>query len=47
MLFLLRHPNIVNLFGTSKTGQKLIIVTEFLENGSLFELLHKRYIFFI
>jgi len=41
MLFLLRHPNIISLLGTSRSGQKLVIVTEFLENGSLFDLLHK------
>lgn len=42
MLFLLRHPNIISLLGTSRNGQKLVIVTEFLENGSLFEFLHKQ-----
>lgn len=41
MLFLLRHPNIISLFGTSRSGQKLVIITEFLENGSLFDFLHK------
>jgi len=41
MLFLLRHPNIISLLGTSRNGQKLVIITEFLENGSLFDLIHK------
>lgn len=40
MLSLLRHPNIVLMIGIT-TGNKLSIVTEFIENGSLFNLLHK------
>ena len=40
MLFLLRHPNIILLIGISYK-QKLAIITEYVENGSLFELLHR------
>ncbi len=41
MLFNLRHPNIVLLIGISSKPQKLAIITEYVENGSLFDLLHR------
>lgn len=41
MLYLLRHPNIILLLGISTKPQKLAIVTEYVENGSLFDLLHR------
>jgi len=41
MLFLLRHPNVILLLGICSKPQKLAIITEFIENGSLFDLLHK------
>jgi len=41
MLFNLRHPNIVLLIGISSRPQKLALITEFIENGSLFDLLHR------
>jgi hypothetical protein len=40
MLYLLRHPHIILMIGVS-TNQKLTIITEYVENGSLFEYLHK------
>jgi serine/threonine protein kinase len=41
MLYLLRHPNITMLLGICSKPQKLAIITEYVENGSLFDLLHK------
>ena len=41
MLFLLRHPNIILLIGICSKPQKLAIIMEFMESGSLFELLHR------
>jgi serine/threonine protein kinase len=41
MLFMLRHPNIILLIGISSKPQKLAIITEYVENGSLFDLLHR------
>jgi serine/threonine protein kinase len=41
MLFLLRHPNIILLLGICTKPQKLAIITEYVENGSLFEVLHR------
>jgi len=40
MLNRLRHPNIVLLMGICSKPQNLCIVTEYLPNGSLFNLLH-------
>ena len=41
MLSYLRHPNIVLLIGICTKPQKLAIMTEYFEQGSLFDLLHK------
>ena len=41
MLFFLRHPNIILLIGICLKPQKLSILTEYVSNGSLFELLHR------
>jgi serine/threonine protein kinase len=41
MLYLLRHPNIILLLGICTKPQKLAIITEYIENGSLFEILHR------
>jgi serine/threonine protein kinase len=41
MLNILRHPNIVLLIGITSKPQKLSIVTEHMENGSLFDQLHR------
>lgn len=41
MLTVLRHPNIVLLLGITKKPQKLSIITEYIENGCLFDFLHK------
>ena len=41
MLSLLRHPNIILLIGICSKPQKLAIITEYVENGSLFDLLHR------
>ena len=41
MLTVLRHPNIVLLMGITKKPQKLSIITEYIENGCLFDFLHK------
>jgi len=41
MLNLLRHPNIILLIGICTKPQKLAIITEYIENGSLFEILHR------
>ena len=40
MLNFLRHPNIVLLMGICSKPQNLCIVTEYLANGSLYNLLH-------
>ncbi len=41
MLTKLRHPNIVLLMGFVSKPPNLSIVTEYLPNGSLFQLLHQ------
>jgi hypothetical protein len=41
MLSILRHPNIILLMGISTNPQKLAIITDFSEKGSLFDILHK------
>jgi len=41
MLSYLRHPNIILLIGTCNKPQKLAIITEYIEQGSLFDILHK------
>lgn len=41
MLFMLRHPNIITILGISTKPQKLMIVSEYVSNGSLFEYLHR------
>lgn len=38
----LKHPNIVLYMGICITADKFIMVTEYLENGSLFDQLHKK-----
>jgi serine/threonine protein kinase len=40
-LLILRHPNIINLYGITPKNQKLCIITELASNGSLFEYIHK------
>lgn len=40
-LFILRHPNIIQLYGICDKGQKLAVVTEIAKKGSLFDFLHK------
>ena len=42
MLAKLRHPNIVLLVGLCSIPPNLCIVLEYIENGSLYDLLHKR-----
>ena len=42
MLAKFRHPNIVLLIGICSKTPNLAIVTEFIETGSLYDLLHKR-----
>jgi len=39
----LKHPNIVLYMGICITADKFILVTEYLENGSLFDQLHKKH----
>lgn len=41
MLFILRHPNIILLLGICTKPQKLAIITEYVDNGSLFDLMHR------
>jgi len=41
MLATLRHPNIVLLIGIVSKPPNLCIITEYLEKGDLFNLLHK------
>lgn len=41
MLFTLRHPNIILLIGICSKPQKLAIITEYIEFGSLFDVLHR------
>ncbi|KAL3737657.1 hypothetical protein ACJRO7_019226 [Eucalyptus globulus] len=38
----LRHPNIVQFLGVLKQSDRLIFLTEYLRNGSLFDILRKR-----
>lgn len=38
----LRHPRLVNFIGAAFSSPNLCIVTEFMPNGSLYELLHQR-----
>ena len=40
-LFILRHPNIIALYGICPKSQKLAIVTELANKGSLFDYIHK------
>ena len=40
-LLILRHPNIITLYGITPKNQKLCIITELASNGSLFEYIHK------
>ena len=48
MLSLLRHPNIIQFMGFSITNNNsLCIITEFMENGSLWDILHKQGRYFI
>jgi serine/threonine protein kinase len=42
MLARFRHPNIVLLVGICSLPPNLAIVTEFIERGSLYDLLHKK-----
>jgi serine/threonine protein kinase len=42
MLAKYRHPNIVLLVGICSVPPNLAIVTEFVEGGSLYDLLHKK-----
>jgi len=41
MLSILKHPNIILLIGICTKPQKLAIMTEYLDQGSLFKLLHE------
>lgn len=41
MLSLLRHPNIVLLMGVCTKPPNLIIATEYITGGSLYQILHK------
>eukprot|EP00268_Persea_americana_P042507 TRINITY_DN42557_c0_g1_i2.p1 TRINITY_DN42557_c0_g1~~TRINITY_DN42557_c0_g1_i2.p1 ORF type:complete len:445 (+),score=68.42 TRINITY_DN42557_c0_g1_i2:147-1481(+) len=38
----LRHPNIVQFLGVVKTSDRLMFLTEYLSNGSLYEILKKK-----
>lgn len=38
----LKHPNIVLYMGICITADKFILVTEYMENGSLFDQLHQK-----
>ena len=38
----LKHPNIVLYMGICITADKFILVIEYMENGSLFDQLHKK-----
>lgn len=40
MLHYLRHPNIVLLMGVNPDLSNIMIVTELVSNGTLFDLLH-------
>lgn len=40
-LFILRHPNIIQLYGITDKSQKLAVITELAKKGSLFEYIHK------
>ena len=40
-LFILRHPYIIQLYGITDKAQKLAVITELAEKGSLFDYLHK------
>jgi serine/threonine protein kinase len=42
MLAKFRHPNIVLLVGICSLPPNLAIVTEYIERGSLYDLLHKK-----
>ena len=39
----LKHPNIVLYMGICITADKFILVTEYLDNGSLFDQLHQKH----
>lgn len=41
MLSFLRHPNIILLIGISSNPKNLAIMTEYIEMGSLFDILHR------
>ena len=40
-LFILRHPNIIQLYGISDKSPKLAVITELAQKGNLFDYLHK------
>ncbi len=42
MLAKFRHPNIVLLVGICSLPPNIAIVTEYIERGSLYDLLHKK-----
>jgi serine/threonine protein kinase len=42
MLAKFRHPNIVLLVGICSIPPNLAIVTEYIERGSLYDVLHKK-----
>ncbi len=41
MLSYLRHPNIILLIGICTNPKNLAIMTEYIEQGSIFDILHK------
>jgi len=42
MLAKFRHPNIILLVGITSTPPNLSIITEYVKNGSLYDLIHKK-----
>lgn len=42
MLMKLRHPNILTLIGIVNEHPNLAIITDFIPNGDLYNILHKR-----